>query len=178
VLSALYALTSCGLCEVSMHDARQRSRVNSKVSFRKKPVGVAPPIAPTARAPAPARVAPREPEAPTPRVSETFDLSAALSAELGDEPLPFELEPPRAVVAREPEPEPEPEPDDDELDQRTTNVIDVPMFDESVVEATSLPAEPPAQAAANDDSRAIRKAKRTQQLLAFVAVPRAPARKP
>jgi hypothetical protein len=82
------------------------------------------------------------------------------------------------VVAREPEPEPEPEPDDDELDQRTTNVIDVPMFDESVVEATSLPAEPPAQAAANDDSRAIRKAKRTQQLLAFVAVPRAPARKP
>ena len=176
VLSVLYALASCDLCELSMSEAKQRSRVNSKVSFRKKPVAVAPPIGP-ALAPAPVVSLPPPPEPPpSERVSGTFDLSAALTAELGDEVLAFEVEPP-AVPVKAARPS-DNDNDDDELDERTTNVIEVPAFDEAVVELSPA-AEPVVEpVAAADDSRAIRKAKRTQQLLAFVAVPRAPARKP
>ncbi len=162
VLSALYALATCDLCEVSINEAKQRSRVNSKVSFRKKAVAVAPPIGPTPAAP---------PSLPPPRVSETFDLSAALTAELGDAPLAFEQEPPRAPVAAPAPPEPEPEPEDDELENRTTNVIEIPDIDPILL------TEKVETAAATDDGRG-RNAKRTQQLLAFVAVPRGPARKP
>ena len=180
VLSALYALVACDLCDLSMSDAKQRSRVNSKVSFRKKPVAVASPIAP-APAPAPAVVLPPEPGPPAQRVSGTFDLSAALSAELGDEPLAFELEPPRAppVVAKPATDEPDDD-EEDELERRTTNVIEIP----EIIELTDpIHREPPppeavVEAVATEDSRAVRNAKRTQQLLAFVAVPRAPARKP
>lgn len=141
-LAALYALASCGLCEVSVGDAK-RSRVNSKVSFKKKAPPPAVPVPPAEPAPQ--------------RVSAVFDLAGALSADLGDEPLFFESAP--ATVIRLP----------------TAVIVDEP---EPIAEhADETPTLSPAELA-NHAMPAARQAKRTAQLLAFVAVPRGPARKP
>lgn len=182
VLAVLYALACCHACEISRHafaavvGDRVRSRVDSNVSFRtnKMPklqrpsqAAMPPPTPPATPPPTPSRkkgasarppatesarkrgTASRPPTEParkrkiTPqpleesisRPSGMFDLGAALSADLGDEALAFEVEPsPPVAVA--------------------------PVTDGS-----------------QDARRISRSIKRTEQLLAFVAVPRRPSKR-